>query len=136
MFDFQIPDVNAVCKRVLQRHQDDIEALNKLQLSKGIRSDNTSLPAYKKSYLKTRRKHGRPTSPMDLNLTGQFYEKFFVEFYNSYLNIGSRDGKGPVLEEMFRSDIYGLTQENLDVLLWQMGFVDDFITELKTEMFG
>lgn len=131
-----VPDIFDILKRVLQKHANDIEALNKGQLSTGTKSDNTKLPAYQKSYLKTRRKYSRPTSPMDLNLKGDFYEKMFVDYFNSYLSIGSKDGKGPLLEKRFSSDIYGLTPESLDVLVWQKGVFDEFLDDFKKDMFG
>lgn len=123
-------NLDAICKRVFQRHAKDIEALNKLQLSQGLRSDDSKLPAYRKSYLKTRRKHGRPLAPMDLNLTKSFYEGWFSNYLASYMTIGSRDGKGPILEQRFSSDIYGLTQENKDKLLWEMGVAEELIEEI------
>jgi hypothetical protein len=121
---------------VLQRHQKDIEALNKFQLSQGERSDNSKLPAYKKSYLKTRRKHGRPLAPMDLNLTGDFYDKFFSNYFDSYLTIGSKDGKERILEERFSDNIHGLTLESRDKLLWEMGVAEEFVQEFINEVFG
>ena len=127
-------NLDAICKRVFQRHSKDIETLNKSQLAKGTRSDDSKLPAYSKSYLKTRRKYGRPTAPMDLNLKGDFYEKFFSDYLTSYMTIGSRDGKGPVLEERFSSEIYGLTEKSKDVLLWQMGVANELIEEIIKEI--
>ena len=136
MFErFVLPDINVICKRVLQRHSEDIEALNKLQLGTGTRSNDTKLPPYKKSYLKTRRKYGRPTSPMDLNLRGDFYEKFFTNYFNAYLSISSKDGKGPILEQMFSSDIYGLTDKSKEILLWQYGVFDEISQEFHNELF-
>jgi hypothetical protein len=123
-------NLNAICQRVLQRHAKDIEALNKLQLSKGLRSDEKSLPSYKKSYLKTRRKYGRPLAPMDLNLKGDFYEKFFSIYVASYMNIGSKDPKTGVLEGRFSSNIFGLSDESLNKLLWEMGVAGEIIDEI------
>jgi hypothetical protein len=127
-----LPDINVLLKRVLQRHSNDIEALNKAQLSKGERADGSRLPPYSKSYLKTRKKFGRPTAPMDLNLTGKFYEKFFTQYFDSYLNIGSKDGKEPILEQMF-GYIHGLTPESIDKLLWEIGVADELIQEFINE---
>ena len=124
-------NLDAICNRVFQRHSKDIEALNKLQLSKGQLSDGTKLPAYKKSYLKTRRKHGRPTAPMDLNLKGDFYKGWFSNYFSSYMSIESRDGKGPIHEQRFGSSIYGLDEESMDTLLWQMGVADEIIDEVS-----
>jgi len=127
-------NLDAICKRVFQRHAKDIEALNKSQLSKGTRSDDSKLPAYKKSYLKTRRKYGRPTAPMDLNLKGDFYEKFFSIYLDKYLNIGSKDSKTGILEGRFSENVFGLTEESKDILLWQMGVGDELIEEIIKEI--
>ena len=132
---FVVPDINVICKRVLQRHSKDIEELNKSQLSKGTKSDGSKLPAYKKSYLKTRRKYGRPIAPMDLNLTGQFYDKFFSQYFATYLTLASKDGKEYILEQRFGS-IHGLTDESIESLLYDYGVLDDFVTEFIKETFG
>jgi hypothetical protein len=127
--------LNGICKRVLQRHSKDIEALNKSQLSKGLRSDNTKLPRYSTRYLKTRVKHGRPTSPMDLNLTGDFYKGFFASYFDSYMSISSSDHKEQVLESTY-GNIHGLTPESMDTLLWDMGVADEIVSEFIKEIFG
>jgi hypothetical protein len=126
-------DLLAVFKRVLQRHESEIEALNKKQLSEGKRSDNTLLPSYKRSYLKTRRKYGRPTAPMDLNLKGDFYSKFFTSFFESYALIGSTDPKRGILEGRFGTKIHGLTKESRFVLLDEKGVRQEFVNECKKE---
>lgn len=125
-------DLLAIFKRVLQRHGNEIEALNKEQLSRGKRSDNSSLPAYKKSYLKTRRKFGRPTAPMDLNLKGDFYSKFFTNFLSNGVIVGSTDSKRGILEGRFGTKIHGLTDENKIVIL-ENGVRTEFIRECKKE---
>jgi hypothetical protein len=124
-------DFYAICERVLQRHSDDIEALNKLQLLSGQKSDGTKLPPYSKSYLKTRKKYGRPTAPMDLYLTGKLHEAIFTTFFDKSFNIESNDYKGDILESRFGSKIYGLTNENKMKLLYEYGVAEEIITEAK-----
>lgn len=124
----------AILKRVLQRHASEIEALNKSQLSEGLRSDDTPLPAYSKGYLKTRRKHGRPIAPMDLNLTGESYKQWFTTFFESYMNIGSTSGKLAIQELRFGSEIYGLNEENLNIVRELV--MDEFVEEFIKDTFG
>jgi hypothetical protein len=125
-----------ILKRVLQRHESEIEALNKSQLSKGELSDGSKLPPYSKGYLKTRRKHRRPITPMDLNLTGDLYQSWFTTFFDSYLSLDSLDGKGPIHEKRFGSGIYGLSPESIEILIWEKGVADEFVVEFIKEIFG
>ena len=127
-------DLIEVFKRVLQRHGNEIEALNKDQLSKGMRSDDTRLPRYAKSYLKTRREYGRPTAPMDLNLTGDFYSRFFTNFLNDKVLIGSKDFKSEKIEGRFGTKIHGLTKDNILVMLDEKGVRREFVMECKKEL--
>ena len=128
---FKIPDIDVICKRVFQRHADDLEALNKLQLSQGKRSDESNLPkTYAKSYQKIRRKHGRPLSPMDLNLTGDFYSQFYSLYFQKFMELGSKDWKERILEERF-GKIHGLTGKNKEDFI--NSILDELIREFKTE---
>lgn len=135
MFErFVIPDLAVICKRVLQRHKSDIEALNKSQLSTGTRADGTQLPPYSTPYLRVRRKYGRPTSPKDLNLTGEFYDKFYSLYFDKFFEIGSRSRKEGFLESNW-GELHGLTEESIEKLLWDIGVADEIVTEFITELF-
>lgn len=135
----------AICKRVLQRHSNDIEALNKLQLIQGkvlaegqesLKGQSQNLPAYSNRYLKTRKKFNRPLAPMDLFLTGDFQRSFYTEFYGDSAEIGSRDFKEAKLEARF-PELHGLTNESRDKLLWEYGVAEEITQELvnETEIF-
>lgn len=128
-------DLNAVCKRVLLRHKSEIEQLNKLQLLSGRRSEGR-LPPYKKSYLKTRRKYGRPTAPMDLYLTGKLHSEIYSLFFQNQFELGSKDPKARFLEERkdIGSEAFGLDGQSRDLLLWEYGVADEIVAEIRNEI--
>lgn len=121
-------DLYAICKRVLQRHEKDIEELNRSQLLKGIRSDGTSLPAYSISYARKKRK---PLLPKTLKDRGDFHAGIFETFFEKSFNIESSDHKSDILETTWGTKIFGLTEENKIKLLNKYGVKNEIITECR-----
>lgn len=121
-------DLYAICKRVLHRHEKDIEELNRSQLLEGKRSDGTILPPYSAPYAKRKNK---PLRPKTLKDTGGFHEGIFTTFFEKTFNIESSDYKSDILETVWGTKIFGLTKENKQKLLTDYGVKSDIIKEVK-----
>jgi len=105
--------------------------LNKKQLLSGIDAKGVSLPPYSPSWQKVRAKRGLQTSRKDLKFTGRFHEEMYV-FFNEDIMIYSEDWKAAILESKW-GEIFGLTQENLDIFLniFTNVFQDQFIMMIR-----
>ena len=102
--------------------QDYIVELNtRKQLYKGLTSKGEPLyPKYASpDYAEDKRRMN--TAPglgsPDLYLFGDFYGGFTAELKGHIMEIYSRDEKADDLEYVYESDIYGLTPNNMDVIL-------------------
>jgi hypothetical protein len=87
--------------------------LNKQQLFENKDSNNKSLGLY--ASVPYAHKKGRLT--VDLNLTGDFYAGFFIETKEFPVVFGSHDFKSPWLVKRYGQDIFGLSQDSLNVYI-------------------
>jgi hypothetical protein len=124
-------DIIASLKRVLERHEKDIQELNREQLMSGRRSDNTKLSPYTSAYAKRKNK---PVTPKTLNDTGAFHEAIFVTFFEKSFNVESDDYKNDFLESNWGPKLFGLSKENIKRLLEEYSVKDELITEVKTSL--
>ena len=117
-----------VLAEVLTKHHVDIIDLNQEQLDQGIKSTGDRLTDYSDIWARIRKKKGLQVSNKDLKFTGKLRNKMYVSPYKMYTEIGSKDPKAGEVEDMNSNDIWSLTPENMDKLLWERGVADDFIT--------
>jgi len=129
-------DLDNILWRVLSRHTDDLVDLQRNRISQGKRTDNTDLPLpYSPSHVRVRLKFGRPLSPKDLNLTGQHYAKMYVVANKDGIIMGSNDWKSMILESEW-GKIYGLSESDIDIILWQWGVADEIVLEYQRQLFA
>jgi hypothetical protein len=121
-------DLSAIFSRVLQRHEKDIEALNREQLMKGQKSDGTFLPPYTPAYAKRK---GKPLTPKTLRDKGGFQDNIFETFFQDSFNVESNDWKSDILESVWGKKIFGLTKESKIRLLREFGVAEETIREVK-----
>ena len=118
-----------VMRIVLEKHKDDIIELNQSQLQKGVDSEGQRLKAYSSPYEKVRRKKGLQTANTDLKFEGDFYKYMYVALGKTMGKVGSTDGKEGVLEWRYGDQIFWLTKESQELLLWEHGVAIDFKNE-------
>jgi hypothetical protein len=121
-------DFNAILKRVLERHESDIQELNQEQLMSGKKSDGTSLSPYSPAYAKRK---GKPLTPKTLKDTGNFHEGIFSTFFEKSFTMQSENYKSDFLESNWTSKIFGLTRESIVKLLDEKGVRKEVIEETK-----
>jgi hypothetical protein len=122
-------DPYEVLKRVLISHHVDIIELNQEQLGKGIKSTGERLAPYSPAYAKIRAKKGLQTANTDFKVKGDFWDGIYANPSKLETIIGSRDFKEKFLEKRDGKDVFSLTPESIEKLLWERGVADDFITE-------
>ena len=135
---FQEIKSSVVLKDILNAHHVDIIDLNQEQLKKGIKSTDGRLSPYSTSYAKRKRK---PRIPKTLYDTGDFYDNIYSSSVDLYTIVGSKDSKAKYIEaqEAYKSgdspdDIYGLTDENLDILLYEYHVFDEFADQYVSKL--
>ncbi len=117
-------DFNNIIRQTVKQFEKQITEMNKSQLEeKGINSKGVKLPDYAASTVRIKRRKGQISGHMTLKDTGKFHNGFYVLAFMNFWEQGSRDLKATMLEKRYDS-IFGLTEENLNKLMWQMGFVE------------
>jgi hypothetical protein len=133
LFDWEMAinkiDPGEVMRFVLNNHKEDIIDLNQKQLSKGIDSQNNRLHSYSSPYASWRKKKGLQTENTDLKVHGDFYKYMYVALKKTGGRVGSTDGKEGVLEWRYGEDIFWLTKDSQDILLWERGVANEFSIE-------
>jgi len=87
------------------------EELNREQLEKGQRSDNTFLPNYSNN--SENQKRGRAGEPIKLFDTGDFYKGMDAVATNTGARIENRDSKDNKLSDNYGENIKGLSEESI-----------------------
>ena len=115
---------------VLQRFEKQVLDMNRDQLyEKGINHDGESIGRYAPSTVREKRKKGQPTDRVTLRDKGDFHDEFFIDYDPDAAYIESRDQKTPTLVTDWGPRIFGLTEENLQIL------IDEFMHEALLEEF-
>jgi hypothetical protein len=115
-------DLQKIAEQTLTELESFVVALNQEQLSHGLRSDEEKVyPDYRsKSYAEL--KHQENPKPgfgiPDLELTGSFYDKFYLD--KDKFNISSHDEKTEKLVKKYGRSIFGLTGESLQKMKPEM----------------
>jgi hypothetical protein len=92
-----------------------LEDLNKKQLRKGLRSDDTEInPYYRNIAYKGRLK------PVDLRNTGAFYESITVTVLDNSLEYDATNSKTVELQTKYGTKILGLSQGNKKIFFDRM----------------
>lgn len=130
-------DMNSIVGRVLSRHTDELVALQQARLHRGERTDGEPLPLpYSSPYQKVRAKHGKGISIKDLDLTGGHYSGMYADVKKQFTEMGSNDWKEAILENNWGEEIYGLSDDDIDHILWGLGWAYEIIEEYKFELFN
>lgn len=113
-------DINILLNKVLKDIENIIIDLNQVsQLNdKGIGSDGRSLGEYSPYTVEYKKAKGQIWSHVTLEDTGEFYRGFYVRWSSDSFQIWSSDGKTPKLVMEWGDEIFGLTDENLNELIW------------------
>lgn len=90
-----------------------IEELNRQQLSRGERSDNSILPNYSPFSVEL----GKPSGPIQLFDEGDFYEGINANIFDDEIRIEGEDEKTAMLISKYGQMILGLTEENKQILI-------------------
>lgn len=103
---------------VLNSYSKEITELNKQQLEKGIKADESAMKLYSPKTVKVRQIEGNPVKGERIALfdTGDFWSKFWINAYNNELEFYSGDSKTEMLIQDYGESIFGLTTENFKKL--------------------
>lgn len=103
--------------QLVVRNEKFITDLNKQQLFAGETADGGSTGEYaSKSYAKFKSQLN-PNNVVDLFVTGNFYDGFFVRIIKDGFEIDSKDNKRATLVSKYGKDIFGLNTESKETLI-------------------
>lgn len=78
---------------------------------------------------------GQPTNRVTLRDEGDFQSSFYLEVNDKYFEIKAGDFKTEELIKKYGRQILGLTDENIEKLIWQYLY-PDLITKAKNVIYG
>ena len=114
-FDLYVEDI------IREKEQIIINFNRETQLyDKGITSKSKSILSYKpyrRLTIQIKQDKGQPTDRVTLKDRGDFYEGFYIEYFEEGFLINSTDEKTKKLKAKYGEDIFGLTNENISNLL-------------------
>lgn len=113
-------DLVKIALEILNNLSPELIDLNHEQLQKGKDSLGIDLPEYaNEDYFIAKKAQGKATAGRryNLNLYGDFYEKFYTYIEGQYLNIDSRDEKRDKLVALTSIEIFGVENKELDKFL-------------------
>lgn len=103
--------------RIIVQNEKFVTDLNKQQLFAGETAEGGSTGEYaSKSYAKYKSQLN-PNNVVDLFVTGNFYDGFFVRIVQNGFEIDSKDNKRAKLVSKYGKDIFGLNQESRETLI-------------------
>lgn len=112
---------NTLIKQVVQDFDVEITELNKDQLKKGKKKDNSSLGTYRPFTIEERLKRGLQVSFVDLRFTGSFQDNMKLAIKGSTFDFTSTDKKSDMLADKYGDLIFGLTEENKEEFMRRYG---------------
>lgn len=112
-------DVSEISLQGLKRKKEEAFDLNTDDqlFSKGIDSEGKSLGTYAPLTIKLRSEAGLPVDRITTRVTGDFHDAWEGNFTKWPVPFTSSDSKTPDLIFLFGVSIFGLTDDNIDVLL-------------------
>lgn len=78
---------------------------------------------------------GQPTNRVTLRDEGDFESSFFLEVGQNQFEIKASDWKTEELMKKYGRQILGLTNENIEKLIWDFIY-PDLLSKLKNELYG
>lgn len=112
-------DLNKMLDDAIKQEENYIIGLNtrKQLFEKGIDAMGQPLtPPYAGTTKAYKRRKGQPVDRVTLKDKGNFYQGFFVDIENQFVQILSNDNKTPDLMAKYGNDIFGLTSDNTSLL--------------------
>lgn len=114
---FRTLDANAVIREVLSKETAFIESKQTEQLFAGKTSEGADItPAYKPSTKAIKQRKGQVSDRVTLKDTGKFHKATKADIMGDKIELGSTDSKTAFLVPKYGSDIFGLTEQNIEAL--------------------
>lgn len=90
---------------------------------------------YSQVTIEIKKAKGQPTNRVTLRDEGDFESSFFLEVGQNQFEIKASDWKTEELIKKYGRQILGLTNENIEKLIWDFIY-PDLLSKLKNELYG
>ena len=102
---------------ILNTVEDDIVEMQQERLMKGLFVSEAEIyPFYTPFTVQVKKEKGQPHDKVTLKDTGAFHDAIFAAQFGDKIVIDSDDEKSGELKEKYSENIFGLTQENKEIL--------------------
>lgn len=102
----------------VRKSKEQILEMNLDNLDLGERANKTKIsPLYKPYTTSLKKKNNQPYDRVTLRDTGDFYDSLFIELSDGFFEIKSDDPKSFDLIDKYKSEILGLTDENITEII-------------------
>lgn len=123
-------NMEQVMLRSIQRHEAEVVDINTRQLLEGNDSEGNALdPPYRSAKYADFKLSLNPRGVVDLKLTGDFHNSFFVKVDKFPIILDATDPKAPELEAKYGKQIYGIQNKNVPEI--SQGFL---LEEVRAEL--
>lgn len=112
-------NIEVIVKEICEKLEDIIVDMNTSQLrDEGINSNSVELPTpYAPLTIEYKLAKGQPVDRITLYDEGDFQNAFYVRYEPTQFSLWSTDGKTEQLVKEWGKYIFGLTKENLNILI-------------------
>jgi len=126
-------ELDQVILDLVRNQEQKVIEMNTDQLMSGIDGNGKQIaPPYAISTIVRKKRKGQPYGRVTLRDQGDFHSSFGVEYMGDEFQIINDDPKAVYLIRRYGEDVYGLTQDNVDLLAHQIkGFLAE---ELKRRL--
>ena len=116
---FKQLDLIELTRQICENLEEVIVDMNTSQLyEKGIGSNEVELPTpYAPFTIQYKRTEGQPVDRITLKDSGDFHNSFYVKYEKEQFSLWATDGKTEQLVKEWGRYIFGLTKENLKLLI-------------------
>ena len=128
-------NLEQIVEQICRKLEHVIIDMNTSQLrDKGIDSDSVALPLpYAPMTIAYKLAEGQPINKITLYDGGDFQDKFYVKYTSQQFSLWSTDGKTEKLVKEWGKNIFGLTDNNLSLLI-QKDIKPMLLTEIRKRL--
>lgn len=110
-------EVDSVIIEIVKENENLVIQMNVQNLFAGIKNNGERIvPPYKPSTVKRKKRKGQPFDRVTTRDEGKHHESIFIKYKEDEFELDAEDFKKQYLIRKYGSELYGLTEENIERL--------------------